>query len=103
MQPIDPETKGIADRVNGYLETSFLPGREFASPADFNTQLAVWLPLAYTWHVRRIDSAPTDLIATDRAAMTALPSLAPTVASTGTAKQIAYYAAAVTPTRRWSA
>lgn len=29
-----------------YLETSFLPGRSFASPQDFNDQLRLWLPIA---------------------------------------------------------
>jgi hypothetical protein len=34
-----PERKGCVERVNGYLETSFLPGRRFADRDDFNTQL----------------------------------------------------------------
>ncbi|UVS79428.1 Transposase [Actinokineospora sp. UTMC 2448] len=38
-KPGDPESKGLVERANGYLETSFLPGRSFTSPADFNTQL----------------------------------------------------------------
>ena len=38
-RPADPEAKGLVERANGYLETSFLPGRRFASPADFNAQL----------------------------------------------------------------
>ena len=42
----DPESKGIVERANGFLETSFLPGRVFSSPADFNEQLAGWLPRA---------------------------------------------------------
>ncbi|MFE5597570.1 DDE-type integrase/transposase/recombinase, partial [Streptomyces sp. NPDC056549] len=37
-RPRDPEAKGLVERVNGYLETSFLPGRTFAGPGDFNTQ-----------------------------------------------------------------
>ena len=37
--PRDSEFKGMVERNNGYFETSFLPGRSFASPADFNTQL----------------------------------------------------------------
>jgi transposase len=37
--PGDPEAKGLVERANGYLETSFLPGRSFASPQDFNVQL----------------------------------------------------------------
>ena len=38
-RPYDPETKGVVERANGYLGTSFLPGRTFVSAADFNTQL----------------------------------------------------------------
>ena len=38
--PRDPEFKGMTERNNGFLETSFLPGRQFVSPTDFNTQLA---------------------------------------------------------------
>ena len=36
----------MVEWANGYLEASFLPGRSFASPADFNAQLADWLPVA---------------------------------------------------------
>jgi hypothetical protein len=39
----DPEAKGLVDRAHGYLERSFLPGRTFAGPADFNAQLRSWL------------------------------------------------------------
>ena len=42
-RPADPEAKGLVERANGYLERSFLPGRTFAVPADFNTQLQAWL------------------------------------------------------------
>jgi transposase len=42
-RPYDPETKGLVERANGYLRTSFLPGRSFASAADFNAQLTGWL------------------------------------------------------------
>ena len=44
-RPADPEAKGLVERANGYLETSFLPGRSFTGPADFNAQLADWLVL----------------------------------------------------------
>jgi transposase len=49
-RPADPEAKGLVERANGYLETSFLPGRSFASPADFNAQLAGWLERANQRH-----------------------------------------------------
>jgi len=41
LKPFDPESKGIVERANQYLETSFIPGRSFTGPGDFNTQLAV--------------------------------------------------------------
>jgi hypothetical protein len=41
LKPYDP--KGIVERANRYLETSFLPGRSFTSPADFSDQLGQWL------------------------------------------------------------
>ena len=31
-----PERKGVVERANGYLETSFMPGRDFSSPEDFS-------------------------------------------------------------------
>lgn len=76
-RPRDPEAKGIVERANGYLETSFLPGRVFASPADFNAQLRAWLALANTRVVRRIGCAPTARWEADRAAMLPLPPVPP--------------------------
>jgi hypothetical protein len=35
-----PEAKGLVERLHDYLERSFLPGRRFVSPQDFNSQLA---------------------------------------------------------------
>lgn len=78
-RPRDPEAKGIVERANGYLETSFLPGRTFASPADFNAQLWAWLPVANQRNVRRIACAPAARWETDRAAMLALPPVPPTL------------------------
>ncbi len=76
-RPGDPEAKGIVERGNGYLETSFLPGRTFTCPADFNTQLAAWLPIANTRLVRRIGCTPIARWEADKAAMLALPPVAP--------------------------
>ena len=75
--PGDPEAKGLVERANGYLETSFLPGRSFASPADFNAQLADWLMLVNQRHRRVLGCAPADRIEADRAAMLRLPPVAP--------------------------
>jgi transposase len=75
--PADPEAKGLVERANGYLETSFLPGRSFASPVDFNAQLADWLMLANQRQRRALGCAPADRIEADRAAMLRLPPVGP--------------------------
>jgi transposase len=76
-RPADPEAKGLVERFHDYLERSFLPGREFASPADFNTQMTAWIATANArWH-RRLECRPADRIAADLAAMIALPPVPP--------------------------
>jgi transposase len=76
-KPADPEAKGLIERAHDYLERSFLPGRSFTSPADFNTQLQVWLTMVNARTRRVLGCAPTDRIAADRAAMLALPPVPP--------------------------
>jgi hypothetical protein len=73
LRPRDPESKGIVERRNGFFETSFMPGRDFASPADFNTQFGDWLTRANARVVRTIQARPDDLLDADRAAMLPLP------------------------------
>jgi transposase len=73
LPPKDPESKGIVERRNGWFETSFMPGRTFTSPADFNTQFASWLVTANTRIVRTIRARPVDRLEADKAAMLALP------------------------------
>jgi hypothetical protein len=86
LRPYDPESKGIVERADGYLETSFLPGRVFTSPAYFNAQLAGWLPRANDRRVRRLGARPADLIGQDRAAMRPLPLARPEAGFTMTAR-----------------
>jgi transposase len=73
LPPRDPESKGVVERRNGWFETSFMPGRSFASPADFDDQFTEWLTRSNARVVRTIKAAPVDLIDADRAAMLALP------------------------------
>jgi transposase len=75
--PGDPEAKGLVERANGYLETSFLPGPTFHGPADFNAQLTAWLELVNQRRRRVLGCAPADRIGADRAAMLPLPPVAP--------------------------
>ncbi|WP_372515414.1 hypothetical protein [Mycolicibacterium hodleri] len=79
MKPYAPESKGMVQRANRYLETSFLPGRSFASPQDFNDQLGQWLPIANKRLVRVLDDRSVDFLDADRARMLALPPVPPTV------------------------
>jgi len=76
-KPADPEAKGLIERCHDYLERSFLPGRSFTGPADFNTQLQQWLALANTRQRRALGCSPADRITADRAAMLSLPPVAP--------------------------
>jgi transposase len=80
--PRDPEFKGMVERNNGFLETSFLPGRHFASPADFNAQLGEWLTRANTRTVRSIQGRPVDLLEVDYRSMLTLPPLTPPIGLT---------------------
>lgn len=73
LKPYDPESKGIVERRNQFFETSFMPGRTFTSPADFNAQFTAWLEIANRRVVRTIRAAPVDLIERDRAGMLPLP------------------------------
>lgn len=76
--PRDPEFKGLVERRNGYLETSFLPGRTFTSPADFNTQINTWLTeRANQRTIRALQASPAQRWDIDRAAMIPLPPIAP--------------------------
>ena len=73
LPPKDPESKGVVERRNGFFETSFMPGRHFESPADFNAQFTDWLTTANARIVRTIKSRPVDLLEADKAAMLPLP------------------------------
>jgi hypothetical protein len=73
LPPRDPESKGLVERRNGWFETSFMPGRGFRSPGDFNTRFSGWLVLGNARVVRTLKARPVDLLAADRAAMLALP------------------------------
>ena len=78
----DPEAKGIVERANGFLETSFMPGRSFTGPVDYNTQMGLWLPRANARLLRRTGEQPGVRVAVDTAAMALLPPIAPAVGTT---------------------
>lgn len=79
LRPAEPEHKGIIERAHDYLERSFLPGRTFTGPGDFNHQLQQWLTLVNGRTRRVLGCAPTDRIGADRQAMLTLPPVPPAV------------------------
>lgn len=75
--PADPEAKGLVERANGYLETSFLPGRHFEDVADFNRQLTGWLRRANQRVHGTTRVRPAEAIFEDRGAMMSFPPVLP--------------------------
>ncbi len=73
----DPEAKGLVERANGYLETSFLPGRSFADVADFNRQLSGWLVSANHRIHATTKVRPRDALFEERGSMLAFPPVLP--------------------------
>lgn len=76
-KPADPEAKGLLERAHDYLERSFLPGRQFSDPADFNAQLGEWLQMANGRVKRVLGCSPADRVTADKAAMLSLPPVPP--------------------------
>jgi transposase len=79
-KPGDPEAKGLVERANRYLETSFIPGRSFGGVEDFNAQLTAWLQKANRRQHRTLRCRPLDRIVEDRRAMMAFPPVLPDAA-----------------------
>ena len=76
-KPADPEAKGLIERAHDYLERSFLPGRTFTGPADFNAQMGGWLALVNARPRRALGCSPAERITADKTSMLALPPVAP--------------------------
>lgn len=74
LEPRRPESKGQVERTNGYLETSFLPLREFGSLADAQDQHDTWATgVAYRRYHRRVGAKVADAWAVERGFLRALP------------------------------
>jgi transposase len=77
-EPGDPQAKGVVERLQGYVETSFEPGRRFASPRHFQDELDRWFEArANVRHHRSLRCRPCDRLPEEHAAMAPLPAEAP--------------------------
>lgn len=67
LRPYFPQGKGFIERMNSYLETSFLPLRSFASIQDLQAQADRWsVEVADRRRVRRIGAVVADALAVER-------------------------------------
>jgi O-antigen/teichoic acid export membrane protein len=73
----DPDTRWLVERSHAYLERSFLSGRSYASPMDFNAQLRDWLDTTNTRRRQPPNCSPVELIRADRQSMLPLPPVPP--------------------------
>jgi transposase len=80
-EPADPQAKGVVERLQGYLETSFEPGRRFVNEHDFQDQLDGWFEQRANRRLHRtLRRRPVELLAEEREVMRALPAGAPDTA-----------------------
>ena len=71
--PGDAPAKGCVERLQGYLETNFEPGRRFANELDFQLQLDAWFEKANARTHKTLRARPIDRLVEERAVMRALP------------------------------
>jgi transposase len=69
----DPQAKGGVERLQGYAETNFEPGRSFANHLDFQLQLDAWFERINARQHRTLRCRPIDRLIEERAAMAPLP------------------------------
>jgi transposase len=79
-EPADPQAKGAVERLQGYAETNFEPGRAFANELDFQDQLDGWFTKINARTHKTLRARPVDRLADDLEAMAPLPDQLPDTA-----------------------
>jgi hypothetical protein len=72
-EPADPQAKGCVERLQGYMETNFEPGRRFANELDYQLQLDAWFARANARTHKTLRCRPVDRLCEERAVMGPLP------------------------------
>jgi transposase len=76
----DPQAKGVVERLQGYLETSFEPGRLFVGELDFQEQLDRWFSERANLRFHRtLRCRPADRLVEELEVMRPLPEAMPDV------------------------
>lgn len=76
----DPQAKGAVERLQGYAETNFEPGRRFANDLDFQDQLDAWFTKANARTHKTLRARPADRLAEEHRVMAPLPAVMPDTA-----------------------
>ena len=79
-EPADPQAKGAVERLQGYAETNFEPGRRFANELDFQDQLDAWFAKVNARTHKTLRARPVDRLAEEQAVMAQLPARMPDIA-----------------------
>ena len=78
LDPGDCEAKGVVEGLQGFIETSFEPGRSFANELDFQDQLDRWFDERANVRVHRtLRERPVDRLERERESLRALPEPGP--------------------------
>jgi transposase len=74
LEARDPQSKGAVERLQGFIETSFEPGRSFANELDYQEQLDRWFDeRANVRFHRTLRCRPVDRLTEELAVMRPLP------------------------------
>jgi hypothetical protein len=72
-EPADPQAKGGVERLQGFAETNFEPGRTFANEIDYQDQLDGWSTKINARTHKTLRERPIDRLLVEHEHMTALP------------------------------
>jgi hypothetical protein len=72
-EPADPQAKGAVERLQGFAETNFEPGRRFANERDFQDQLDAWFERVNARTHKTLRARPCDRLADELEVMAPLP------------------------------
>ena len=76
-EPADPQAKGAVERLQGYAETNFEPGRRFANEVDFQDQLDGWFLKVNDRTHNTLRARPADRLRDELLVMGPLPEQSP--------------------------
>ena len=75
----DPQAKGGVERLQGYAETNFEPGRVFCNELDFQDQLDAWFGRVNARTHKTLRERPVDRLAREIELMAPMPAAPPDV------------------------